>query len=188
VPPETDPAAYQRALDKYKELYIYSTDVLLKEHERFNRADEKASKYSTMFTFLIGAFAFFDKAVMDGMLPPNGIVEWAIIAIGVIGLLLTVRGWYTSNSVIKLHPYVSRRLDVPMIDFFRTQTLLNIYYGLAKENMSAYQENLVFAEHKHECLFQAAKLMKASVSILVLLAILYGIDRWVVALNNGPLI
>ena len=180
APPQTNAAAYQKAVDKYKELYLYSTDVLLKEHERFNRADEKASKYSAVFAFLIGAFAFFDKAIIDEMLPPSRLVEWAIIVLGVIGLVLSMVGWYTSNSVIRLHPYISRRLDQAMVDFFSDQSLLNIYYGLAKENTEAYEQNLNFAENKHRLLLRVAKIMKGSVSALVLLAILYGVERYLV--------
>ena len=173
---------HQQAIDKYKELYLYSTDVLLKEHDRFNRADEKASKYATTFVFLIGAIAFFDKAVIEEMLPPRGAIEWALIGLGIIGLMLSLWGWYGASSVIRLRPYVSRRLDDEMISFFRRENLLNIYYGLAKENTEAYQENLKFAQTKHHLLAMIARRLTISVVILVVVAILYGVRCYVMAL------
>jgi hypothetical protein len=133
----SDPSPYERSIDKYRELYTYSTDVLLKEHDRFNRADEKASKYATTFVFLIGAIAFFDKAVIDDMLPPTNLLEWLLLLFGVAGIFISLWGWYCANAVIRLHPYVSRRLDEEMLTFFRNQTLLNVYYALAKENTKA---------------------------------------------------
>jgi hypothetical protein len=174
--------AYQRAIEKYKELYSYSTDILVKEHERFNRADEKASKYGTTFIFLIGAIGFFDKAVLEEMLPPHGIIEWALLVLGVGGLIFSLWGWYEASSVIRLYPYVSRRLDEDMLSFFRKETLLNVYYALAKENSEAYQENLGFAQIKHERLIKVAGRLRISVLILVAVAILYGVHRYLVAI------
>lgn len=176
------PSPYQRAIDKYKELYAYSTDVLLKEHDRFNRADEKASKYATTFVFLIGAIAFFDKAVIEEMFPPCEPIEWALVGFGIAGLTVSLWGWYGANSVIRLHPYVSRRLDDDMIKFFRKESLLNIYYGLAKENTDAYQENLRFADTKHRLLIKIAGRLRISAGILVFVAVLFGVHRYLVSL------
>lgn len=69
-----------------------------------------------------------------------------------------------------------------MISFFRKENLLNIYYGLAKENTEAYQENLQFAQTKHQMLVKIAGRLKISVMILVLVAVLYGVRRYLVAL------
>jgi len=83
----------QEALEKYKELYQYSTDILLKEHDRFNRADDKASKYATMFFFLIGAVAYYDKWIFDRLNWSNPCVivffYLPLIAAGLLALLLS---------------------------------------------------------------------------------------------------
>jgi hypothetical protein len=60
---DTESKLVLAAEQKYRELYLYSTDLLKEELERFNRADEKAAKMSTTFVFLIGATAYFDKAI-----------------------------------------------------------------------------------------------------------------------------
>jgi|ERR1035437_1354439 hypothetical protein len=65
ITPDAQEKLDQQALQKYRELYNYSTDILLKELERFNRADEKAAKYSTAFVFLLGIIAYFDKWILD---------------------------------------------------------------------------------------------------------------------------
>jgi hypothetical protein len=183
-PPVTtneSPSPYQKAIDKYKELYAYSTDVLLKEHDRFNRADEKASKYATTFVFLIGAIAFFDKAAMDEMIPPHGIIEWLLVLFSMSGLIVALWGWYGASSVIRLHPYVSRRLDSEMVSFFRKETLLDIYYGLARENTDAYEENLKYAAKKYDLLIKIDSRLKLAVGNLVLVAVLFGLRRYLMA-------
>ena len=117
---------------KYKELYTYSTDILLKEHERFTRADEKASKYSTMFVFLLGVVAYFDKWIFDKFpwtdFPVRVPEEWPLYVTGVTALLLSAAGWFVTIDAIKLKPFVSRPLNQQMLDFFEKQSLINIYY------------------------------------------------------------
>src|SRR6266853_4747906 len=99
VRPEFTERQMQDALTKYKEFYIYSADVLLKEHERFNRADDKASKYSTILVFLMGVAAYFEKWSFDHIVKqPDGYIdlptEWPIMVVGAITLGLSGVGWY----------------------------------------------------------------------------------------------
>lgn len=47
------------ALRRYAELYEYSKEVLAEELARSYRADEKASKYLTALSLVLGALVFF---------------------------------------------------------------------------------------------------------------------------------
>src|SRR6266568_629209 len=88
---EANDKVLREAIEKYKELYQYATDILNKEHERFNRADDKAAKYSTLFVFLIGMVLYFDKWILGSLqwpefpisLPPDK----PLLLAGLTGLL-----------------------------------------------------------------------------------------------------
>jgi hypothetical protein len=175
----------QEALEKYRELYSYSTDILLKEHERFNRADDKASKYSTMFIFLIGVVAYFDKWTFDTIKWPDFPVRWPpdtpLLMAGAAGLLALVSsalGLYLTNHAIKLRPVVSRPLNQEMLDFFENQTLITVYYGLARENSNAYEENKSATDAKYTLLKWSHYLMILALTLLAELVVMYCLYSW----------
>lgn len=167
----------QEALEKYKELYLYSTDILLKEHERFNRADEKASQYATMFFFLMGAVAYFDKWIFDRLKWPdnifNLILDLPLVTVGVIALAVSAVGLFLAHHTIKLRPVVSRPLNQEVLDFFEKQTRLTVYYGLAKENSNAYAENKKATDAKYTILKWVYYIMILVFALLAILAVLY---------------
>ena len=49
-------------MDKYRELYILSKEVFNEELERSHRIDEKALKYLTTLTLLIGLLVLFENS------------------------------------------------------------------------------------------------------------------------------
>jgi hypothetical protein len=170
----------QHVLEKYRELYTYSTDILLKEHERFNRADEKAAKYSTTFIFLLGIVAYFDKWFFDRFQWPDSLVKlssnWLLFvadAVGLLALILSIIGFFLTIHAIKLRPVVSRPLDQSVLDFFENQPLLNIYYGLARENSNAYEINKKATDEKYTTLTRSYFLMKLVFALLVALTLIY---------------
>lgn len=173
------------ALEKYKELYLYSTDILIKEHERFSRADEKASKYSTTFVLLFGVVAYFDKWIFDKLqwptfpveLPPDRPLFMAGV-VGLLSLVVSAVGWFLTNHVMKLRPIVSRPLNQDMLDFFENQSPLNIYYGLARENSNAYEENRKATDRKYSILKQTYNLMKLVLALLAELFVMYCLYSW----------
>ena len=167
----------QDALEKYKELYQYSTDILLKENERFNRADEKASKYATMFFFLIGAVAYFDKWIFDRLHWPDNLLilllNLPLIAIGLLALLLSFVGLILAQHSMKHRWVVSRPLNQEVLDFFENETRLTVYYGLAKENSNAYAENKKATDTKYNILKWSYRIMLSVFVMLALLSLIY---------------
>ena len=186
--PKTDDASeneFREALEKYKELYSYSTDILLREHDRFNRADDKASKYSTMFVFLIGVVAYFDKWIFNTLKWPDFPVRWPsdlpllmAAVTGVLALLSSATGFYLANHAIKLRPIVSRPLNQEMLDFFENETRITIYYGLAKENSNAYAENKSATDAKYTILKWTHYLMVLVLALLAEVVVMYCLYSW----------
>jgi len=171
-----------QALAKYKELYTYSTDVLLKEHDRFTRSDDKATKYSGVFVFLLGTAAYFDKWIVEKF-PwkdfPVGIPdEWPLYISGAIALILSALGWVLTILSITLKPVVSRPLNKDVLEFFEKESLLNIYYGIARENSKAYQANKMATDKKLARLARAHYVLIWTFGFTVLLLIMYCCYSW----------
>ncbi len=183
----------KEAIEKYKELYSYSTDILIKEHERFNRADEKASKFASMFFFLIGAVAFFDKWIFDRLQWPHNLfsvlLDLPLVITGVVTLIASAAGLILAHHAIKVRPVVSRPLDKDVLDFFENETRITIYYGLAKENSKAYAENKKATDAKYTLLQWAYYIMLLVFVLLAILAIMYiacvSIDKMQISFNYG---
>jgi hypothetical protein len=179
IPAETVASEKQEldALEKYKELYQYSTDVLLKEHERFTRADEKASKYATMFFFLIGVVAYYDKWIFDRLHWPNNclilLLDIPLIALGLLALILAFAGLIVAHHAMTIRPVVSRPLNQAMLDFFENETRITIYYGLARENSNAYAENKRGTDAKYEILKWSYYIMILVFVLLTVLSLIY---------------
>ena len=103
------------SLEKYKELFELSKDVFAEELSRSERIDNKASKYLTALTFLLGVFAVFNKQILQSTIPPDNSLEWIIIIIDILLLFLMVVSWFVIFSVFKIHQYAKIPID---IDFF----------------------------------------------------------------------
>jgi hypothetical protein len=171
-------------MEKYKELYDYATDVFQKEHDRFTRADEKATKFAGISVFLVGVNAFFTRAVLDTALPPKSCFEWLMVTVGVAAISASAAGWYVANSVIRLSGFHSRPLNQGILDFFRTSYLVNVYYGLAQRIMVVHQKNLAITERKYKKIRKADIILRFSVAATLALALLYAIHRYNIAIET----
>ena len=184
-PEMPDKELLDEALAKYKELYEYSTDILLKELERFNRADEKAAKYSTAFVFLLGVVSYFDKWIFEKLqwtdfpvrLPGDLPMFMAAIA-GLLALILSIAGLFLTIHAIKLRPVKSRPLNEDILKFFEDNKRLDIYYGLARENSNALNEHRKETEKKQKTIVRAYFLMQLTLITLVGLFVMFCLYSW----------
>jgi hypothetical protein len=182
---ESSDDARTQATEKYRELYSYSTDVLLKEHERFNRADEKAANLTTMFVFLIGIVAYFDKWVLDELkwheFPialPSDLSLCMAGVVGLLALMASAAGLLLANHAAKLRPIVSRPLNHEILGFFEKQTLITIYYGMAREMVEAYSKNRPATDKKYTLLIWSYRSMGLALLLLAELLVMYCLYSW----------
>jgi hypothetical protein len=99
-------------------------------------------------------------------------------AVGLFALFLSAVGLFLTNHVMKLRPVVSRPLNQEILDFFENQPLLNIYYGLARENSKAYEQNKTATDKKYTILKWAYNLMKIVLAFLAELVVMYCLYSW----------
>jgi hypothetical protein len=182
---QSGPDEYELALEKYRELYSYSTDILLKEHERFTRADEKASHLSTTFIFLIGIVAYFNKWIFDTLRWDNFPAGWPtdlpLCMAGVVGLLAlgaSAAGLFMAIQATKLHKVKCRPLNHEMLEFFEAQTLITVYYGMAREMTRVCESNRIATDRKHALIECAYRLMLLVFVLLGELLVMYCLYSW----------
>ena len=82
------------AAEKYKELFSFSNGLLRAEHDRFNRIDEKAVKYLSVVTLLIGVEGAFGKYIIDGCIPPTTTWDRPLLAVGAVSFLVLMTTWF----------------------------------------------------------------------------------------------
>jgi hypothetical protein len=175
---ETESALRTAAEEKYRQLYVYATDLLKDELERFNRADEKAAKIATTFVFLIGAAAYFDKLIFDKLLPPRSLLEWSLVILGGLTLIVSFVGWFFANWVPRMRGYSRLPLNKDVFDFFDQQPLLNFYGSFSKNAEEAFRMNQKRTDQKHAVLIKAFYAMVLATALLVSLVSLYGLYSW----------
>lgn len=161
-------------MEKYKELYLLAKEVFNEEQNRFNRIDEKAAKYFSVLTLLVGAAGFFGKWLVNTLIPPDGTLEWALLLLG-IGLLVTVLvSWFTVFSVFRIHEMRKIPLSSEMIDFFDKNKLLDIHYALARGLKEALEENRKTTDSKSRILSRGYNVMRIAIVLLALVSVLFG--------------
>jgi len=165
----------QHELLKYKELYDLSKEAFNEELSRSARIDEKAFKYLTALTLLLGAFAFFGERLLDLIVPPKNYYEWSLIILSGLLLVLLIITWFLIFEVFKGHTLRKIPID---INFFDQNELIDIYYTLTKGMKQALDFNRQEGDHKHRHLSRSFVMIRIIVILLFLTLILFTIHIW----------
>jgi hypothetical protein len=165
-------------MEKYKELYNLSKEVLKEEKDRFNWIDEKASRYFPVLTVMAGASGFFGKWMIDNLIPPQTALGWFLIMSGVLLFLSVFASWFLILSVLRMRPVEKIPLNPEMIQFFDKNEMLDIYYALTRGNMNALENNRKTTERKSKMLHLGYSATMASGLLLILFLSLFVIHTW----------
>lgn len=161
------------SIDKYKELYDLSLEVLKEEQDRFNRIDEKASKYFAVVTFLLGVFGFIGKLLIDKARPPFSTIEWWLICLSLFILILLAASFFTTFNVLRIQRLKVLPLTIETLEFFNNNRLIDIYYTLSKGNEGALRENREVTNYKAKMLSIGYILINITIILLLLFSICY---------------
>ena len=164
------------SLEKYRELYELSKEVFAEELARSERIDNKASKYLTALTFLLGVFVTFNKQILQSTIPPINILEWIIIIVDILLIVIVVCAWFVIFSVFKIHQYAKIPID---IDFFDNNILIDIYYAMAKGMKENNEKNKEVGDKKSKRLYYGYSLIKFTVILLFVFSMLLTANTWI---------
>ncbi len=168
----------EEELDKYKELYDLSKEVLNEERIRFHKIEDKSYRYFSVLTLLIGGNVFFSKWILEQLIPPKAILEWLLLGSTFILFVILLISWLRIFKALKIHTLKNMPLNTEMITFFDENNPLDIYYALAKSNAEALNYNRDVLKKKVERLYSVYSLILVSVSLLVFIAILFVVYSW----------
>jgi len=136
-------------MEKYKELFNLSKEVLNEELNRFRSLDEKASKYLTALTVLLGMYAFFVSQLFPCLFPPSDTIEWLLVLTLFLLFISIIVSWFLIFKTLRI-AYLSK---TPLsIKFFDNHRLVDIYYATAKTNQKALSQNRKTNNHKSKLL------------------------------------
>ncbi len=164
--------------EKYKELYNLSLGVLEEEQQRINRLDEKASRYFSVLSFLIGIYSVFCTTIITKGIPLNGWLDISILIIGFLNFIGLVIAWFLCFAIFRQHVITKIPLNEEMIKFFNDNDLIDIHYALAKSNKDALVKNRKISDCKSSILAVTYKLLSAVMVVMVLMMGLLGVKEW----------
>lgn len=167
------------ALRKYAELYEHSRAVLAEELARSHRADEKASKYLTALSLVLGALVFFFQQLVDKkLLPPQGMLDCLIFQAMIVLFGAALLAWWFVFSCLRNDKFIKPPLDQSTLDFYNNNELVNIYYAMTKGNMDALAHNKMVGDRKSQALYRGYLAMNVSVVAVAILFLLLLVRQW----------
>ena len=164
--------------EKYKELYDLSIKVLEEEQQRANRLDEKASRYFSVISFLIGIYGILCSRIIIDCMPHKEWVDVTLIGLGFAILIGLIIAWFLCFAVFRQHVIVKIPLNEEMIEFFNDNKLLDIYYTLARANKDALKENRKISDNKSSLLAWTYRALSVVFIFMAVMIFLFGMDIW----------
>ncbi|MFN7138149.1 MAG: hypothetical protein ACK4UN_02300 [Limisphaerales bacterium] len=164
--------------DKYKELYVLSNKLLDDESARFHRTDEKAAKYLSVITLLIGIQAACSKHIIEIFIPPTTLLEWILLNLAILTTIALVVTWFVIFQTFRMHNLTARPMNQETIDFFDDNEEIDIYYTLAKANSAALQKNQNVTDRKCKALYHGYRMLIATVTIFLAFMVLFFVYSW----------
>ncbi|MBI5781858.1 MAG: hypothetical protein HZA65_09390 [Rhodocyclales bacterium] len=167
------------ALRKYGELYEHSKAVLGEELARSHRVDEKASKYLTALSLVLGALVFFFQQLVDKkLLPPQGMLDFLIFQVMIVLFGASLLAWWFVFSCLRNVKFIKPPLDQGTLDFYDSNRLIDIYYAMTKGNMNALVHNKSVGDRKSQALYRGYWAMNVAVIAVAVLFLLLLVRQW----------
>ena len=169
-----------RDIEKLREMYNLSKEVLYEEHNRSDRLDEKASRYLTVLTLLLGGFSICGKWVVDDLMPPNGWYGSILLLTGLLLFLGLVTSWFLIFRSMKAEWVTKIPFDGHMIKFFEDNDLATVYHDIAGGNAEALATNRQVFNKKCKRLNCSYFIMNISLCLFFLFVLGYVVRGWLV--------
>jgi hypothetical protein len=164
--------------EKYKALYELSLKILEEEQNRMNRLDEKASRYFSVLSFLIGIYGIFCSKIISDCIPAKGWLDGSLLGLGCLALIGLVVAWLLCFAIFRQHMIKKIPLNDKMVSFFNNNNLADIHYALSKANKDALAENRKVSDKKSSLLAFTYKVLSAVIFFVILMGIVSGVMIW----------
>lgn len=165
-------------MEKYKELYDLSLRVMAEQRASYEYMSEKASRFITVLTLLIGGYSYlciwilstFDKEVISAS-------QWILIIVGVLMFFVMVYAWFSLLKVLRQADIVSLPMTDEMLSLYKDNELEDIYYTIAKGNKEAIERNKTTLVRKSRLLNIAYYFLFTYTAMFVFVSIFYFVTK-----------
>lgn len=163
---------------KYEELYQLAKEDFAAEVDRLTRVEGKATALLSVLTLLIGIYGLLTEWALTNVLPPEVWQEWAIVILaGMIVLGLAISWVYVFRVLTVDHrPILS--VSESVIEFYDKNTLVNIYYAMARRISQGAEKNRELLKKKAKRLTMGYYGLIISGLLVVFLGVVSGSYAW----------
>jgi hypothetical protein len=115
----------------------------------------------------------------QNLIPPNGMLGCLIVQSITVLFLAALIAWWLVFSCLRIHVLVKPPMDEATLKFFDDNSLIDIYYALAKGNMAAFKQNKAVGDRKSQALYRGYVAMNIAVGAMTILFALLMLQQWV---------
>jgi hypothetical protein len=159
-------------MEKYKELFELSKYAFDEELSRGYRIDDKASKYFSVLTFIIGIYMYFVKFAIKDCVPINNVLKLVILIFTALLLVFLYVTWLFLFKVLKIGNYFKIPID---IEFYQKNDLPSIYLAMSKGMKTKMLENRKKGDRKALFIKWSYRLISCDMCLIIFLILLYSI-------------
>jgi len=162
--------------EKYKELYNLSIKVYEEQHNRYVGHQDKATKYLSVLTIIIGLYGYYSKWLIDKIILQHSnidCIDWIVAFMSFVLFICLIVAWFLILEVMKVRKLAVLPLTDETIKFYYDNKLIDIYYTMSKGIKNAIEINNPILDKMSNHLAMAYFWVKVGSIIFLLLFGLY---------------
>jgi len=160
-------------MDKYEVLYNLSLEVYKERNNSFQHIQEKATKYLTALTFLLGFSLYYIKWLLERLPSAYSTIDWIMIIESVILVIFLIITWFTILKILRVENFKVLPLDDELLNFFLDNKQIDIYYTMAKGIKQSVEINNKNYDKKSGLLNKSYYFLTIDTILIILSLILY---------------
>jgi len=163
----------QAEYEKFRELYMLARAVYETELHRSDLIDQKAGRYLTALTFLIGGAVFLGQWLMQVLYPPEGCTQCLLLLLGFALIASLIGSWFSAFKVLRVRDLIVMPLNEATLELFKDHDSATVYYALADRLRDIQCQNRVRTSEKAHSLAMLHRFTLASSYLFIAFGLLY---------------
>lgn len=148
-------------IQKYKELYDLAKYAFEEEIARSSRIDEKASRYFSVLSLLLGILGLVSTSYLSLYIPPKDIFDQlGLLFFGFFAILIGI-SWCQTFRVFRVSELKTIPINEAMIDYYKKANIIEIYQSVTETN---FKEGVA---HNKKASQRKAKLLSSSYKYII---------------------
>lgn len=158
-----------------KDMFKLAQELSNNEISRFQWAEEKAARYLTATSILLGASTLIGSRVLANVGRPSDIYGWLLAGVCLVLFASLTIAWSYTHRALSIETLGKLPLNERMIEFLSANDGESVYKGLVEKLREAHAENRQKANARTGYLRIAHRALYSSGFALVLASAMYTI-------------